>query len=256
MQAIMEPIFDVAYLVSVITIGIKMIRRSGGQVPPVYTFRMDGCNPGCRRFLPSGATHHRPVHHRFRGLRSSTGHRQMGDFRHHDDFLRADLLRMARTLQHHRSQKSDRLGIPAGRNSNRPVHDAAEPMDRRQSAAVLGNLSEHPVRLAGPADHRALLPQRQSAERPRLPLDVVHHRTELRLLPPGSSPRRNNPGNGRPDDSKNLRISVGRGHRLPRNEKRDAELISQKQFHKNNLQSKEVSVRTECGDLFLLFVKI
>ena len=31
MQAIMEPIFDVAYLVSVITIGIKMIRRSGGK---------------------------------------------------------------------------------------------------------------------------------------------------------------------------------------------------------------------------------
>lgn len=34
---------------------------------------------------------------------------------------------------------------------------------------------------------------------------------------------------------------------------RDAELISQKQFHKNNLQSKEVSVRTECGDLFVAF---
>ena len=31
MQAIMEPIFDVAYLVSVITIGIKMIRRSVGK---------------------------------------------------------------------------------------------------------------------------------------------------------------------------------------------------------------------------------
>lgn len=31
MQAIMEPIFDVAYLVSVITIGIKMIRKSGGK---------------------------------------------------------------------------------------------------------------------------------------------------------------------------------------------------------------------------------
>ena len=31
MQAIMEPIFDVAYLVSVITIGIKMIRRSQGK---------------------------------------------------------------------------------------------------------------------------------------------------------------------------------------------------------------------------------
>ncbi len=31
MQAIMEPIFDVAYLVSVITIGFKMIRRSGAS---------------------------------------------------------------------------------------------------------------------------------------------------------------------------------------------------------------------------------
>lgn len=33
MQTIMEPIFDVAYLVSVITIGIKMIRRTGGPSP-------------------------------------------------------------------------------------------------------------------------------------------------------------------------------------------------------------------------------
>ena len=52
MQAIVETVFDAVYLVSVITIGILMIRGLQGQ-PPVQAVRSDGCRSGYRRLVPS-----------------------------------------------------------------------------------------------------------------------------------------------------------------------------------------------------------
>lgn len=63
MQAIAETLFDAVYLISVVTIGILMIRgeRAGAAVPAV---RLDGGSPGGGRFLPPHPPRPGPVYHR------------------------------------------------------------------------------------------------------------------------------------------------------------------------------------------------
>ena len=78
MQAIFETLFDIVYLVTVITLGIRMIRNSRGerQIPAV---RCHGGDAGLRRCIPSGAPGDCPLHHRTGTLYSGTRHRQAGD---------------------------------------------------------------------------------------------------------------------------------------------------------------------------------
>ncbi len=63
MQAIVETLFDAVYLISVITIGVLMIRGSKGE----RQFRLFGWMAvvlGGGRFVPSGSPGHCPLYHR------------------------------------------------------------------------------------------------------------------------------------------------------------------------------------------------
>ena len=62
MQAIVETVFDAVYLVSVITIGILMIRGCKGS-HQFKLFGLDGCRSGCRRLVPSDSPCSGSMHH-------------------------------------------------------------------------------------------------------------------------------------------------------------------------------------------------
>ena len=133
---------------------------------------------------------------------------------HHDGILCAAVLRLASTLPHPGPEGRDlgrlrSVGCPCD-----PLHDAPEPVAHQPFSPVLGHLPQPPLRAAGPAGHRAVLPQRQGAPRHRIPLDVAHHRAELRLLYPGGAVGRCDPGHRPADDPQDLRLCVDRPHRL------------------------------------------
>ena len=86
MQAIVETLFDTAYLISVITIGILMIRGSKGD----RQFRLFGW---MAVVLGAGDSFH--VYHRSGELHGSFGHWKMDHLGHHDNFLCVALLCLA-----------------------------------------------------------------------------------------------------------------------------------------------------------------
>ena len=84
----------------------------------------------------------------------------------------------------------------------------------------LGDLPQHPLRPAGAFDHRAVLQKREGARRPGVPLDVAHHRAELRLLYPGGAVGGRRPADRDADDPQDLRLCLDGADRIFRHEKR------------------------------------
>ena len=75
MQAVMETLFDTVYLISVITIGIVMIRRCKGE----RQFRLFGCMAvvlGAGGRLPSGSAYAGALHDRAGPLYGGPGNRE------------------------------------------------------------------------------------------------------------------------------------------------------------------------------------
>lgn len=91
MQSVVETVFDAAYLITVITLGILMIRRSGQS----RQFRLFGWMAvvlGGRRLFPPGAPGGGPLHNRPGKLYSSFGDWKMDHIRYNDRFLCTALL--------------------------------------------------------------------------------------------------------------------------------------------------------------------
>ena len=126
MQAIAETLFDIVYLVSVITIGVLMIRGCKGE----RQFRLFGW---MAVVLGAGDAFHLIP----RAFALCTTH--------HDRVLCAAVLRLAAALPGAWPERPDRRRVRPGWPADRPVHDAAEPLDERRRASQLGDLAQHPL---------------------------------------------------------------------------------------------------------------
>ena len=158
MQAVIETIFDVVYLVSVITIGILMIRGSKGS----KQFRLFGL---MAVVLGAGDSFHlipRALALCTTGLENYTVPLGLGKW------ITSVTMTVFYVLLYYvwrqRYQIKGKSGLTASiRRSRRALHDAAEPVAQRHLSALLGHLPQHSLRPAGSADYRAVLPQREGA---------------------------------------------------------------------------------------------
>ena len=89
MQAIIETLFDAVYLVSVVTIGILMIRGNKGN--------RQFCLFGWMAVV-LGSTRYRLVYHWSGELHSSSGYWKVDYFGHNDHFLCVALLCLAAAI--------------------------------------------------------------------------------------------------------------------------------------------------------------
>ena len=162
MQAIMETLFDAVYLISVITIGILMIRGSRGNAQ----FRLFGF---MAVVLGAGDAFHlipRAYALCTTGLEHYTVPLGLGKWITSVTMTIFYVLLYYVWRQRYQVRgpwRSDRHGVSSDRAENFPVHDAAEPVAQRRRAPLLGHLAQHPLRPAGSAGDRAVLPQRKGA---------------------------------------------------------------------------------------------
>ena len=155
MQAIVETLFDTVYLISVITIGILMIRGSKGN----RQFRLFGW---MAVVLGAGDSFHlvpRALALCTTGLENYTVPLGLGKWITSVTMtiFYAALLCLAAAVSNHWSEWPDICCIWLGRNENCSVHDASESMAQCRSAPFLGCLPQHPFRLAGTFDNYFVL---------------------------------------------------------------------------------------------------
>lgn len=159
MQAIVETLFDAVYLISVITIGILMIRGSKGR----SQYRLFGV---MAVVLGAGDSFHlvpRALALCTTGLENYTVPLGLGKW------ITSITMTIFYVILYYvwrqRYQIKGRNGITAAVYILAgSVHDASERLAQRLCAPVLGYLAEYPLRPAGSADHCSLLPQRRGAE--------------------------------------------------------------------------------------------
>ncbi len=160
MQAIMETLFDAVYLISVITIGILMIRGSRGD----RQFRLFGV---MAVVLGVGDAFHlipRAVALCTTGLENYTVPLGLGKWITSVTMtiFYVLLYYVWRQRYHIRGTEwFDRRCICAGRPADHSLYDAAESVAQRVCTPLLGHLPQHPLCPAGPGGDRAVLPQRQ-----------------------------------------------------------------------------------------------
>lgn len=162
MQAIVETSFDAVYLISVITIGVLMIRGSKGD----RQFRLFGW---MAVVLGAGDSFHlipRALALCTTGLENYTVPLGLGKW------ITSVTMTVFYVLLYYvwrqRYKITGQNGLTAAvyipfRCARGPVHDAAEPVAQRGVSTLLGHLPQHSFRAAGSADHPAVLPQCQGA---------------------------------------------------------------------------------------------
>ena len=131
MQAVAETLFDVVYLVSVIAIGIRMIRGSRGD----RQFLLFGW---MAVVLGAGDSFH--LVPRAGKLYCPPGAWKVDHLRDYDGLLCAALLCVAAALQGFGQERPHGGCVWSGRTPDLFMHDAAEPMAQRRCAAFLGDL--------------------------------------------------------------------------------------------------------------------
>lgn len=162
MQAIVETLFDAVYLISVITIGILMIRGSKGN----RQFRLFGFMAvvlGGRRCVPPCSACAGSLHHRSGKLYGSVGDWKVDYFRYHDGFLCTALLCMASALSDQREKRDHCRCIHSGRFESDSLYDAAESVAECRSASFLGNLPQYSFCSSGTAGNCFILSKRKRA---------------------------------------------------------------------------------------------
>ena len=153
MQAIAETVFDIIYLTLVITVGIQMILKSHGN----KQYKLFGIMAVT---LGAGDAFHlipRAVALCTTGLDSFTAALGIGKWI--TSITMTIFYVILYYIWRQRYQIQDRNGVTAAVYILAGLRiDASERLAQRLSASVLGYLAEHPLRPAGSADHRPLLP--------------------------------------------------------------------------------------------------
>lgn len=183
MRAIIETVFDIFYLATVLTVGIRMIRssKSGSQ------FKLFGL---MAVVLGAGDSFHlvpRALALCTTGLENYAVPLGLGKW------ITSITMTVFYVLLYYVWRKRYHVEGRKGLTIAVYVLSAARvllcmmPQNQwltNKDSPRLGHPAEHPLRTAWPAGHRAVLPQCKGAQRPGFPLDVAHHRAELRLLYP------------------------------------------------------------------------
>ncbi len=182
MRAIIETVFDIFYLVTVLTVGIRMIRssKSGSQFK---LFRPYGCGAG------SGHSFHlvpRALALCTTGLENYAVPLGLGKW------ITSITMTVFYVLLYYVWRKRYHVEGRKGLTIAVYVLSAARVllcmMPQNQwltnKTPLAWGILQHSLCSAWPAGHRAVLPQRKGAQRPGFPLDVAHHRAQLRLLFP------------------------------------------------------------------------
>ena len=163
MQAMVETLFDAVYLISVITIGVLMICGSKGNAQ----FKLFGL---MAVVLGAGDSFHlvpRALALCTTGLENYTVPLGLGKW------ITSVTMTVFYVLLYYvwrqRYQIKDKTELTAAvyglaAAAHHSVYDAAEPVDERCIAPLLGHLPQHSLCPAGPAHHRAVLPQRKGAQ--------------------------------------------------------------------------------------------
>ena len=158
MQALIETLFDAVYLVSVITIGILMIRGSKGN----KQFCLFGL---MAVVLGAGDSFHlipRALALCTTGLENYTVPLGLGKWITSVTMTIFYVLLYYVWRQRYQIKGKGILTAAVyALAAARVVHDAAEPVAECERAALLGHLPQHSVCADGSADYRAVLPQRE-----------------------------------------------------------------------------------------------
>ena len=208
MRAIIETVFDIFYLVTVLTLGIRMIRGSKAGTQ----FRLFGL---MAVVLGAGDSFHlvpRALALCTTGLENYAVPLGLGKW------ITSVTMTVFYVLLYYvwrkRYQIEGQKDLTIAVYALSAVHDAAEPVADQPHPADLGHPAQHPLCTAGPADHRAVLPQCQGTQGSGFPLDVADHRAELRLLYPCGAVGRSQPPDRYADDPQDLRLCLDRADRL------------------------------------------
>ena len=152
MQAIAETLFDVVYLVTVITMGIVMITKNQGN----RQYRLFG-RPWGWWFLPLNPAGCGPLHHGLRELHRILRRREAHHFHYHDGLLYPSVLCMENTVSHQRLSDNHTYGIPAVHGACYSLPLPAEHVVTCRCASLLGRLPQHSLCVIGAADHCPVL---------------------------------------------------------------------------------------------------
>ena len=160
MRAIIETVFDIFYLATVLTVGIRMIRgsKSGSQ------FKLFGL---MAVVLGAGDSFHlvpRALALCTTGLENYAVPLGLGKW------ITSITMTVFYVLLYYvwrkryqvEGQKNLTIAVYA---LSAAVHDAPEPVAHQQDFPHLGHPAERTLCSAGPADHRAVLPQRKGPQR-------------------------------------------------------------------------------------------
>lgn len=150
-------------------------RQQGMQTVPAV--RHHGSDAGLRRCFSSCAPCCSPVHHRLGKLYGGAGYRKAYHVCYHDAVLCSSLLCLALTLSHQRSKRIINGRMAAGSCANRLVPYAAERMDRRNTASLLGHLPQHSLRHSRRTDCSIVFQKHPGESGQALPASMAHGRT-------------------------------------------------------------------------------
>ena len=220
MRAIIETVFDIFYLVTVLTLGIRMIRgsKTGTQ------FRLFGL---MAVVLGAGDSFHlvpRALALCTTGLENYAVPLGLGKWITSVTMTVFYVLLYYVWRKRYQIEGQKDLTIAVYALSAVRILLCMMPQNQwltNPHPADLGYPAQHPLCTAGPANHRAVLPQRQGTQGSGLPLDVADHRAELRLLYPGGAVGRCQPPDRYADDPQDLRLRLDRADRLQRHESRE-----------------------------------
>ncbi len=217
MRAIIETVFDIFYLVTVLTVGIRMIRGSKAGTQ----FRLFGL---MAVVLGAGDSFHlvpRALALCTTGLENYAVPLGLGKWITSVTMTVFYVLLYYVWRKRYQIEGQKDLTIAVYALSAVRIVLCMMPQNQwltNHTPLTWGILRNIPLCTAGPADHRAVLPQRQGTQGSGFPLDVADHRAELRFLYPGGAVGRSQPPDRYTDDPQDLRLCLDRADRLQRHE--------------------------------------
>ena len=204
MQAIMETLFDAAYLVTVVTLGCIMVKSAQDRETKLFGWMavILGCGDAFHLVPRAWALC-------TDGLAAHAAALGAGKFITSITMILRYSLPYWKTALWPAHPGADGRRIRAGRGTHRIVPVPAECVAFGELAAVLGHLAQRSVRTAGRAGHRGIPARRAADGGQGLPLDVAGHRAQLRVLYPGGAVGRRRSARGHAHDPQDLRLCVG-----------------------------------------------